>query len=48
MFGKDRTCFAGGGRVSAGALGVWVGGGVSCRPGLATEDDVELQRDRLE
>lgn len=51
-FGNRRlfhlTCLVGGGRVSVGALRVWVGGGVSCRPGLAMEDDVELQRERFE
>lgn len=32
-----------------GGLWVWVGGGgVSKRPGLATEEDVELQRDLFE
>ena len=42
------TCLFGGGRCSLGVLWVWVGGGVSSRPGLATEEDVELQRDRFE
>lgn len=43
------TCLVGGGRVSLGwLLGIWVGAGVSGRLGLATEDDVELQRDRFE
>lgn len=42
------TCLVGGGRLSLGALWVWVGGGVSSRLGLATEEDVELQRDRFE
>lgn len=50
--GAWLTCLFGGGRFSLGGLWVWaVGGGgevVSCWPGLVTEDDVELQRDRLE
>lgn len=50
---KERlrlTCLLGGGRVSLGGFWAWAGGrgGVSWRLGLVTEEDVELQRDRLE
>lgn len=45
------TCLVGGGRASLGGLWVWLGGaggGVSSRAGLATEEEVELQRERFE
>lgn len=39
----------GGGRASLGGFWVWAGGGgVSWRLGLVTDEEVELQRDRLE